>query len=229
MRPLVGLFLALNLFAQSDLPQRLQRAPRLPLAALQTLRNDLASSPETPHKAYWQSLVDYHLVWKRRGKDPEGAKALLEGAIARLEACQDPDAKALLGACLDLMIGFNRAKAIVLAPRAARLIQEAGQAAPGNPRVKVFWGIHCVFIPSLFGGGAARAIVTLSAALKDAEAETNSGDPELPRWGRLEAMAWLAEAQADDGHKAAARLTIDRVVALDPEYPFARALQKELQ
>ncbi|OIQ62981.1 hypothetical protein GALL_554850 [mine drainage metagenome] len=173
--------------------------------------------------------MDYHLVWKLRGGDPDGAKALLEDAITCLEPSQDPDGKALLGACLDLMIGFNRARAVLLAPRAARLIQEALRAAPRNPRVKVFWGIHCVFIPALFGGGSARAVAALTEAVQEAEAEADPGDPLTPRWGRIEAMAWLAEALADDGRKAEARNMVDRAVALDPQYPFARALQKELR
>lgn len=231
MRRLCCFALTLNLLAQSDLPTRLQRAPRLPLQALQVLREDLAKSTDNPHKAYWQSLVEYHLVWKLRVKDAAGAKAMLEQAIARLEPLKDPESLALQGGCLELMIGFNRARAMTLAPKAARLIKEAEQAAPTNPRVKVFWGIHCANIPSLFGGGSARAITALEAAVKllEAEASQDSLDPLLPRWGRLEAMTWLAETQADSGNKAQGKATIDRVVAQDPEYPHARALQKELQ
>ncbi len=224
-RLLICLLLALPLTAQDELAARLQGAPRLPRAALEVLRSDLARGPESPRKAYWQALVDYHLVWKLRGGDPDGARALLEGTITCLEPSQDPDGKALLGACLDLMIGFNRARAVFLAPRAARLIQEALRAAPRNPRVKVFWGIHCVFIPALFGGGSSRAVAVLTEAVQEAEAEADPGDPLTPRWGRIEAMAWLA----DDGRKAEARNMVDRAVALDPQYPFARALQKELR
>jgi tetratricopeptide (TPR) repeat protein len=229
MRLLICLLLALPLTAQEGLAARLQGAPRLSRAALEILRSDLARCPESPRKAYWQALVDYQLVWKLRGGDPDGAKALLEGAITCLESSQDPDGKALLGACLDLMIGFNRARAFLLAPRAARLIQEALRAAPRNPRVKVFWGIHCVFIPALFGGGSSRAVAVLTEAIQEAEAEADPGDPLTPRWGRIEAMAWLAEALADDGRKVEARNMVERAIALDPQYPFARALQKELR
>jgi tetratricopeptide (TPR) repeat protein len=231
MRLLWCFTLALSLFAQSDLPHRLQGAPRLPLKALQALREELAKSSPDPRKPYWESLVDYHLVWKLRGKDPQGAKSRLEQAITRLEPLQDPEAKALQGGCLDLMIGFNRATAFTLAPRAARLILEAERDAPANPRVKVFWGIHCIHIPSLFGGGSARAFLALEAAIKAAETEAAqaSGDPWLPRWGLIEAITWLAEAQAEAGKRVEARATVERALALDPDYPTAKALHRDLQ
>jgi len=75
-------------------------------------------------------------------------------------------------------------------------------------------------MPAFVGGGAARAIPVLEAALAAAEKEAAPADAWAPSWGRIESLSWLALAQAQAGQAAAARATVQRARALDPDNGF---------
>ncbi|HTL98367.1 MAG TPA: hypothetical protein VL181_06135, partial [Holophagaceae bacterium] len=47
-------------------------------------------------------------------------------------------------------------------------------------------------------------------------------DPWSPRWGKAEAYAWLATAEADLGRAKEAQAHLDQALALDPAYAYAK-------
>ena len=213
--------LTLVLPAQAPLAQRVQAAQRLRAEALRQLQGELALE-SNPAKGYFEALVAYGLVAQTRGQDPKGAEALLDQTLTALKGRKDGESLALHGALLGLKIGFAPASGMVLGPRASSLFDQARAAVPESPRVRLLQGLHVLHMPEFFGGGAQAALPLLTAALKAAEAEGPATDPWAPRWGRAEALAWLAQVELDLGRVADAKAHLDQALALDPDYGFAR-------
>jgi hypothetical protein len=211
-----------TLWAQ-DLPVRLQAAQRLRVEQLRTLQADLAAAnSSTGWKVYHECNLAYGLITQLREKDPKGAEALLDRTIKALEGRKDGESLALLGSCLGVKMGFSPVSAMVLSSRAAGLFEAALKQSPTSPRVLMLKGISVLYTPTFFGGGAAKAMPILESAVKAAEAEAAPADPWAPSWGRAEAHTWLALAQLDAKQFREARLNVDKALALDPGYGFAR-------
>ncbi|HJV91463.1 MAG TPA: hypothetical protein VJ623_14225 [Holophagaceae bacterium] len=206
---------------QAPLAQRVQAAPRLRADALRQLQGELALEAN-PAKGYYEALVAYGLVAQTMDQDPKGAEALLDQTLAALKGRKDGESLALHGALLGLKIGFAPASGMTLGPRASALFEQALLGAPESPRVRLFQGLHVLHMPEFFGGGARAARPLLLGALKAAEAEVAPKDPWAPRWGKAEALAWLAQAEIDLGQRAEAKAHVDQALALDPAYGFAR-------
>lgn len=229
MRP-SALFLlpAFALAAQESAPPAgLERIARLDLDGLRQLQAVLAlSTVPAERKAYAEAQVAYQLVAMTRAKDPKAAEALLDRTLKVLQARRDPESLALRGACLGLKIGFQPGAAMSLAPEAEGLFREARSLGPASPRIALQHAVHVLHTPEFFGGGAARALPLLEAAVQAAQAEAAPKDPWAPAWGRAEALAWLALAQAEAGRALAARASVEAALALDPAYAFARGVVK---
>lgn len=209
----------LCLSAQEDLPAGLARAQGLRADALRDLQARLAAS-EAPAeaKAYHDAFLAYVLVNQIREADPRGAEAMVDRALKALEGRKDPEAQALHGALVAHKMSFHPDLAMTLFPKAEALHQASLKAAPANPRALLLWGVYTLHKPAFVGGGAAQALPLLEAARKAAEAEGMPKDPWAPRWGRVEALAWLAIAQAREGKKTDAETTLAAARALDPAH-----------
>ena len=205
------------------LAQRAQALPRLSTEAVRQLQGELAMATE-PGKAYAEALAAYTLVSHTRSQDPKGAEALLDRTLASLKARRDAESLALQAACLGLKMGFSPSSGMVLGPRAAGLLAEARELAPGNPRVLTFQGINILHTPAFFGGGAKAALPVLHAAVKAAQVEAAPTDPWAPTWGRAESLAWLAMAEIEAGELESAKAHVEQSLAEDPTYGFVRAV-----
>ncbi|MFN8011556.1 MAG: hypothetical protein U0P81_09120 [Holophagaceae bacterium] len=230
LRPLPALCLLVpSLLGAQDaaLPADCARAARLDLAGLRQLQARLAlADAAAPGKAYAEAHVAYQVVAQTRARDPKGAEALLDRTIQVLQARRDADSLALRGACLGLKIGFQPAAAMRLAPEAGALFEEARALAPANPRVRILHAIHVLHTPAFFGGGAARALPLMEAAVKAADAEAPSAEAWAPSWGPVEGRAWLALARLEAGDAAGAQRALEEALARDPRYAFALAVLK---
>ncbi len=212
---------ALSLSAQDDLATALSRAQGLRSDALRDLQGRLAAS-EAPEaaKVYHDAYLSYVLVNQSRGADAKGAEAMTDRALKTLTGRKDADALALQGALIAQQMSFNPSQAMTLFQKAETCHQASLKSEPNNPRALLLWGVYTLHKPAFVGGGADKALPLLDAALKAAEMEAKATPKEAwaPRWGRLEAHAWLAIAQARDGKKAEAEATLAAGRALDPTH-----------
>ncbi len=218
--PALSIFLAAQAPA-APLAERVQAAQRLRPDALRQLQGELALEPN-PAKVYFEGLVAHGIVAQTMDQDPKRGEALLDQALAALKGRKDGESLALHGALLGLKIRLAPASGMTLGPRASAFFEQALLAAPESPRVRMLQGLHVLHMPEFFGGGAKAALPLLAEALKAAEAEGPSKDPWVPRWGKAETLAWLAQAEIEAGQVAEAKAHVDRALALDPAYGFAR-------
>ena len=222
MRYLLAALPAVLCFAQeADLPAQLARLQRLPTDQVRSLQARLAMDPApAERKAYQELHLAYVLARSTAQDDPKGSKELVERTLKTFESSQDPECRALVGALLGLKINASPMSAIILAPKAMGIFNEARTKALASPRVALLRAIHLLYTPAFVGGGVKVALPLMEAAVTLAEREPAPSDAWAPSWGRIESLSWLALAQAKDEQFAAAKQTADRVLAMEPGNGF---------
>ncbi len=222
MRPLLFALPAVICFAQeSDLPSQLARLQRLPTDQVRALQAKLAVDPAPAEKKAYQELhLAYVLASRTSQEDPKGSKDLVDRTLKAFEHSPDPECQALVGAFLGLKINASPMSAMVLAPKAMGIFNKAQVKAPDSPRVALLRAIHLLYTPAFVGGGTKVALPLMEAAVALAEKEAAPADAWAPSWGRIESLGWLALVQAKEEQFAAAKATVDRVLALDPGNGF---------
>lgn len=153
----------------------------------------------------------------------DAARGLLEEAVrvaARAgELGAGPEATALEGAVTGQLAGARGGlSAMRLGPRSFRLLDQAIEAAPQNPRVALLNGISRLNAPRLFGGGAEKAEPELRRALRLFAADINR-TPQ-PVWGLADAHLWLGIALRDLDRPAEARAEWQRALELAPGHKW---------
>lgn len=149
----------------------------------------------------------------------DAARGLLEEAVrvsARAaELGAGAEATALEGAVTGQLAGARGGlSAMRLGPRSFRLLDQAIEAAPENPRVALLNGISRINAPRLFGGGAEKSEPELRRALR-LFAGDSSRTPQ-PTWGLVDAHLWLGIALRDLGRPDEARAEWQRALELAP-------------
>lgn len=198
-------------------------------AAAKLIDAALVAEPRNPALLYARGFAHRAAISPLRGtKNKQALIAELERAIAVLERVKgqpwEAEAAALhssiLGSLIDLKGGLAGMR---LGPKAAKLIDRAAKARPGNPRVMMVRGISLVNTPALFGGDVAGGAKLLeqAAELFAATAE-GKGTEAGPRWGRAETLAWLGVARKKTGDATAARAAWEGALTLEPDYGWVK-------
>ena len=139
------------------------------------------------------------------------------------------DAYALMASFTGIKAGLQRLKAMFLGPKADRLMDKAYELEPNNPRVVLMRAISDLNKPKFFGGDKERAMQGLKKAQELAAAEKLS-DPTLPSWGEPHAHAWMGSAQMSQGDYAAAKISLEKALSLEPNYGWVtRVLMPKLE
>ncbi len=94
------------------------------------------------------------------------------------------------------MLGIYPMRAPYYAPKATNVLVKAIEADPTNPRAQSVLGQNYYYTPAMFGGGPAKAVPYLEAAVElfDAEAAATDRNDLLPRWGSERAKAMFGRA-----------------------------------
>jgi tetratricopeptide (TPR) repeat protein len=124
-------------------------------------------------------------------------------------------ALALEGAVTGQLAGVSGAFAAMrFGPRSFKLLDEAVESAPQDPRVALLNGISRLNAPRAFGGGAAKGEPELRRALKLFDTDRNASP--LPIWGRADAHIWLGIALDQLGKSIEARAEFQRALEFAP-------------
>lgn len=189
-------------------------------AAIDRLRAATAASPDDAALQY-----DLGYALHRRGSallvEEQGkrAKPLLQESERALERAValggGGGAVALRGAVTGQLTGVSGVfGAMRLGPRAFRLLDQALELAPNDPRVALLNGITRLNAPRAFGGGPAKGEPELRRAIA-LFAEDRATAPS-PTWGEVDAHIWLGIALEQLERDDEARSVLEQALALAP-------------
>ncbi len=173
------------------------------------LQRAIVAHPKDPWLHYYLGLAYYREATTRLGREGKDQGKLLDAAEAALqasiEAGSTADALGLLGSVVGQKIGNNPIRGMTLGPKSNRLMQEARETSPGNPRLWLMGGIGAIHTPGMFGGGLDKAERELLRAIE--LFKTDAPKPPLPSWGCAEAWIWLGQVyrqqkKYEDAHRA---------------------------
>ena len=199
---------------------------RAALAALEELFETELTENQQSLVRYTAAYVNWRLAVVPDGApDDDGRDALLDDAVELLDenlAANDNDAEshALLASVYGLQISRSPLRGALLGIRAARASARAMELQPQNPRVLLLDGVGKLNTPRMFGGGEDRAESLLHRAV--AAFTTEPSDRPWPRWGRVDAYAWLGQVMARRGDTDAARQYYLRALEIEPAFAWVR-------
>lgn len=174
---------------------------------------------------YTVAYLNWRLFVLVDGPTDAERAALLDEALELLRAdLADNDANAeshaLLANVYGLQVRQSPLRGAFLGIRAARASARAMDLEPQNPRVLLLDGIGKLHTPTAFGGGVDRAEALLRRAV--AAFGTEPPDRPWPRWGRIDAYAWLGQVAARRGDPDAARQYYLQALEIEPQFNWVR-------
>jgi tetratricopeptide (TPR) repeat protein len=175
---------------------------------------------------YALAYANWRLI-RLPGSDEEEQLALLDEAAAHLQAALDKDprhaeAHALLASVYGSQISLADWKGMTLLSKLRDSFARARALEPGNPRLLLLEGVGLYHTPADYGGGIDKAEALLRAAIEGFEAEP--APFSWPRWGRLDAYAWLGQMRARRGDRAGARAAYEKALGIAPEFRWVRTV-----
>ncbi|MBL7996818.1 tetratricopeptide repeat protein [bacterium] len=199
------------------------------------------AAPKDHRPLYWNAYADYQLAIyflyaDESTRDEDAGKCHVENAITSLEKAidlnkTDADCYALLGSLTGMKIHFNPISGMWLGPKSGGFFKKAVSANDKNPRVFYLMGIGTMNTPSMFGGGADKAIGQFEKALALFEKENmdTSADPFLPRWGWDGCYSFLGNAYEKNNETERARICYQKALELNPNSNRAKRELAKLQ
>ena len=173
---------------------------------------------------YTVAYVNWRLFTVPDGVPADDRAALLDDAVELLTRNLESDdgnaeSHALLASVYGMQID-SAWKGMTLGRRASRASARALELAPGNPRVLLQDGVGKLHTPAMFGGGADRAEAMMLRAV--AAFRTEPRDRPWPRWGLVDAYAWLGQINVERDDLAAARRYYEQALDLEPGFAWVR-------
>ncbi|MEM1127539.1 MAG: tetratricopeptide repeat protein [Bacteroidota bacterium] len=172
-------------------------------------------------------LGHLHASWMNLIQDDKDAqKQHLDQAIEHLEQAIDvddqmADAYALLGGLYGQKVAFAPMRAMFLGPKADRMLDQAFQLEPDNPRTALIAARSTYYKPRMFGGDKEAALEGFERAASLFE-ESMPTDPVQPSWGHDESYAWIGIAHMDAERMDEAQAAFERALEINPDYGWVR-------
>ena len=176
---------------------------------------------------YTVAYVNWRLFVLPDGVPDDARDSLLEEAVELLQADlaaddRNAESHALLASVYGLQIGASPRRAAFLGMRASRSSARALELEPANPRALLLDGVGKLNTPRTFGGGEDRAEAQLRRAV--AAFRTEPPGRPWPRWGRVDAYAWLGQVLARRGDLDAARRHYLQALEIEPAFGWVRGV-----
>ena len=181
-----------------------------------------------PLYSYYVGLADFRLAtyYLASGKTVEAGRFASEGQQYLEKATQaDPkfaEALALYGYLIGIELALHPDRAMELGMKSIEFLNRGLALEPGNPRIRYLNGSYLMYVPEAYGGGADRAVESLSMAVALFEKETVT-DPLRPSWGKDEALTYLGMAYVKKSDTARARECFHKALAVNPAFGLAKS------
>ncbi len=178
---------------------------------------------------YYQAYANYRLAHVMLIQGQDGAKRYLDDCrdlakTAAKKGTRFADAYALRSACYELAASAISWKGV----QANRLLDQAYEYEPDNPRATLVDAISLYERPGLLGGDLGKAEEMFKKAIQEFENPSNL-KAGWPTWGHAEAYANLARLYLARGDPIRARDALEHALLIAPDYVWAREIMAEVR
>ena len=211
------------------------------MSAKAVLERATAIEPGNADALYWNGYADYRLAIRMLYTSNEDghkdkAEEYLDRGIKTLEEAvkADPahsDALALLATLIGMSIQFNPISGMWKGPKSNGYFDDALRANSGNPRVYYLQAVSKMNTPSMFGGGADKALPLFEKAVQLFETESGKpiGAPTHASWGFDECCAFYGNALASTKDFEKAKKMYEKTLSMNAGHRIAKAGLKKLE
>jgi len=176
---------------------------------------------------YYIGFIDTRLFYLSLSEDnKEKAKQYVNDGIDHLESAIEikndfGEGYALLSSLLGNKIALNPLLGMTLGMKSGRMISQAFQLVPENPRVSLIAGQSHYYTPKMFGGGKEKSMEMLNKAIELFQCFT----PESflhPSWGYDEAYAYKGMIHTDWEQWEKAEKSFEKGLEVNPHNNWIR-------
>jgi tetratricopeptide (TPR) repeat protein len=153
------------------------------------------------------------------GKEKQ-CQRFLALAIETLQPLETVEAKALLAHAMGMHIEVDTMSAFKMGPAAMKLLDQAREEAPTNPRVQMFYAVHKLNLPWILGGSTSEALAAIDKSIANYEGTEND---EI-NWGLPDAHVWRGIILMEMNQPDQARVAWAKALEISPGYGRAEHL-----
>lgn len=183
---------------------------------------------------YYVALCDYRLAtYFIATQEMEKVETYIKESETYLLKAMEIDPEfgeldALYAYMLGFEIALDQEKAMSLGLQSFQYMGKAESKSPDNPRVHYLKGISELYTPEQFGGGADKAIKTLSRSVELFDKE-NIEEEFMPSWGKEEAYTFLGMAYIQKGNSEKAKDMFTKALEINPDFALAAEELKKIE
>lgn len=127
--------------------------------------------------------------------------------------------KAVLSSVYGLVMAYSPMKGMFLGPKSTSLMSEAMKQQPESPLVQKLYAGSKLYTPTMFGGDPEEAVKSFTKAIEIYD-EIGNTDSD---WLYLDSMMGLAMSYQKTNNSDAAKSTLEKAIAIEPNYHWAKA------
>lgn len=167
------------------------------------------------------ALTEYGLLnATMKDQDEKLFDAYVDGLEKRLEELSKDktfgaEAKALHSSVLGFKMAYSPWKGMLLGAKSSALLESALKTNPDSPIVQKMNAGNLYFTSEMWGGDKQKALV---AFLKSNQLFEQRNDTQ--NWMYLDNLAWIGILYQEMGHKAKAKETWQKAVAIEPNFTW---------
>lgn len=210
--------------------QQTQYAAYLNASKTMWERSISQAEKESGPKSFEKAIAMYGLLTNTMAtKDEETFDDNVDQTIDLLKEIIDEDSKhgeahAVLSSVYGLVMAYSPMKGMLYGMKSSSLMDEAMRLAPDSPLVQKLFGGSKLYTPEMWGGDAKKAVIAFEKAIELFEAKEVTEN-----WLYMDTHMGLAMAYNKVEKNDEAEATLEKAIAIEPQYHWAKAVLSQLK
>ncbi|MEO9870022.1 tetratricopeptide repeat protein [Ekhidna sp.] len=231
MKKLISIFLiGMTVSVTAQTSQETQYAAYLKASKTMWERSISIAEKESGDNSLDKAIAMYGLLSNTMATEDEDTfDEYIDPAVDLLKEIMDksPDngeARAVLSSIYGLVMAYSPMKGVLYGMKSSSLMDEALRLEPESALVQKLHGGSKLYTPEMFGGDPDKAVIAFEKSIELFEREGVS-----ERWLYADTFMGLAMAYNKVGKKDEAKKTLEKAIAMEPEFYWAKSVLAELE
>ncbi len=134
------------------------------------------------------------------------------------------EARAVLSSVYGLVMAYSPMKGMLYGMRSSSLMDAALRLSPESPLVQKLYGGSKLYTPEMWGGNANKAVAAFKRSI-----ELFETDEVSENWLYMDTHMGLAMAYNKIEKREEAEATLEKAIAMEPQYHWAKAVLSQLK